>query len=145
MNLKKIFILFLMLSSQALAGDVLQKGSVLTEDSIVFTLEEAQTMRSYISGLEEDVKVKEEVIAQYRALDEVQQVQIETYQEYLMNKERQLNKYLEIQKLDEQRISTLERQAKISKLDKAIAFGGGVAITIGLLIVADKIDDGLEK
>lgn len=138
-----IMMLLLLTPTMAFSGETMPAGTVLQEDSMVFTLPEAKRMAEYISELENKIEQKEELVAAKDELIENKDEQILSFEEYSLLQEQQIGKYLEIQQIDEKRIKTLERRAKTRKLETAAAFTAGVAVAVTLIIVADQLDDRL--
>lgn len=129
------------LISPAYAAELMPAGTVLPEDAMVFTPEEAQDMAKYISELEQRVEQKDDLLEQKDELIESKEEQIVSFEEYQELQDQQIEKYIEIQELDEDRIKSLSKQAKLRKLETAGAFIGGVAVAVTLIIVADQLDD----
>lgn len=144
MKISKFLALFAMLNIitvPAFAGERQSAGTVLKEDSMVFSLDEAQRMAEYISQLEGTIRKQNELLSAKDDLIENKDEQITSFEDYQELQQQQIAKYLEIQDLDESRIATLEKQARTRKLETAGAFIGGVAVAVTLLIVVDQLDD----
>ncbi len=137
-------IFFLTICTSSSAAEVMKANEKLTQDSLVFTLEEGHKMQEYISELEAQVNKQNELIVQYKELDNIQTFQIQGLNSYLENKDAQIAKYIELKTLDENRIETLTKQSKSRKLENVGSFVGGVLVTVGLILTADKIDDAIE-
>lgn len=136
-------ILSLVLTSVASASEFKPAGTVLEEDSMVFTVQEAQNLRLEILRLEEKIKQLENIDKTKDVLLENKDKQIVSFEEYLENKDSQISKYLEIKQIDEKRITQLNRQARGRKLENAGFFVGGIATSILLIIAADRLDDNI--
>jgi hypothetical protein len=134
-----------LVSGQAFAGEALPAGTVLTEDSYVFSLEEAQELRQQIVALEEEVTSKDEIIFEYKRLDLNQLGQIEGLESLLDIRELQIVEYNRMHDVDLSRIHRLERQSKFAKAEKWAFLGIGISITVGSILIADKIDDSVES
>lgn len=130
-----------LISNPVFAGELKPAGSKLEKDSMVFSVEEAQKMAQYISELENKVEQQNELIEAKDELLKNRAEQIITFEEYQKIQNNRILKYQEIVALDEKRIAALEKQNKGRKLETAAAFVGGVVVTVGLIIIADKIDD----
>lgn len=144
MKLGKFLAFFAMLNIIAIpayASEKLPAGSVLKEEFMVFTLDEARRMAEYISQLEQQVQKQEELLSAKDELIENKDEQIASFKDYQDLQRQQIAKYLEIQEIDQGRIKTLERQAKTKKFETAGAFVGGIAVAVILIIVADQLDD----
>lgn len=136
-NLFLCFSLF----NTAYAGEIKKKGDVLEEDSMVFTLEEAQKSAKYISGLESKVEQKNALLREKDNLITNLELQNQQSKSILSVQEEIVKKHQELRNLDLERIKRLEREAKTKRLEVIGGFLGGVALTAGLLVVADQLDD----
>ena len=143
------FIYFLMMLSifniaimnPAHSSELLVEGTVLSEDSMVFSIQEARDLAQYVSSLEAKISNNEELLEQKDLLIENKDLQIQSFEEWMDLRDQEIDKYIEIQELDESRISDLERQAKGKKLEVIGAFAGGIILSTVLIIVADQLDD----
>tara|TARA_R110002110_G_C13315894_1_gene705664 strand:+ start:543 stop:992 length:450 start_codon:yes stop_codon:yes gene_type:complete len=140
-------LLFLVLSASlvmlpvANASDVMEAGTVLEEDSLVFTLEEGDDLRKRIEELElvekkalvlEDlVSVQDLEITEFKALSEAQSLRIEGLQS--------------LSDLHQDRVETLERHEKYNDLTKAGWFVLGALLTGGAIYLGDQIGDNMES
>lgn len=131
----------LLFSNTSFAGEKMPAGTVLRQESMVFTIDEAKRMATYIDKLEKESAKNEQLLQLKNELIENKNDQIISFQDYQDLQKKQIEKYLEIQELDQKRISSLERQTKVRKLETAGAFAGGVVVAVTLLIVADQLDD----
>ncbi len=129
----------------AFASERVPAGTVLEEESYVFTIDEAQRMQILISELEQTIEKQKEALDLRKDLDLLQVRKFDQCQESIVFQESQIYKYQEWQALDMSRIHQLEKQRRGDKAEKWGAFGLGVAITIGSILVADKIDDAIEN
>lgn len=129
----------------AYAGERLPAGTVLSEESYVFSIEEANKMKILIESLEKELDKKNKVIEQYKELDAVQQEQFELQNNTIFLLEERITKHKAWHEVDAKRIKSLEKRDKFSQVEKWGLFTGGVAITVAAILVADKIDDHLEN
>lgn len=142
---KVVFILVMLATSNmAFGAEIMKANERLTQDSLVFTLEEGHKVQEYISQLEAEKIKQEALIAEYKNLDAIHKLKVQTFESYLENKDAQIAKYIELKELDENRVKELTKQSKARKLENTVYFTGGILATIGLILVADKIDDGIE-
>lgn len=137
--------ILLLFCNVALGGEAMKAGTILKNDSYVFTIDEAQRLQIRLDELEKLTLNQEEIIGQYQMLDELLQSENQAYQELLDLSKLQVNEYQQLHQMDLERISTLEKQQKLAKLEKGIYFGTGLLFSVLAIIVADKVDDGLEK
>ena len=142
---KSIISILILLSTPAYAGDYMKSGQVLQEDSYVFNLEEATNLMNKMSALEQEVENQKKILEQYKFLDQIQQQEEVTFNDLLEIKESQIVEYKELHYLDVDRIKQLNKQVNSSKVEKWIFMGIGVGVTIGSILIADKIDDQIES
>jgi hypothetical protein len=127
-------LLLSLLSVNASAAEKMAKGSVLKEDSMVFTIPEATNMATYMANLEEKIKKYDLIIETYKDLIEVKDEKYKIQEEYLMIKENIIIKYKEIEALDKKRISDLEKRDSMRKIETIGAFVAGVGLTAAIVI-----------
>ncbi len=139
MKLLKSIIAFFFLTSVAQAGEVMQAGTVLTEDSYVFTIDEAQQLRKRMEELEN----KESQLDVLKTLDEVNKQKITLYEETISLKNLEISEYKKILTSNDEYIDKLNKRVKNSKSMNYIAFGGGFSLALFSIIIADKIDDNI--
>lgn len=135
-----------LLSPSAYAGEEMEAGTVLTEDSYVFTLEEAERLKERmeeLEGKEVDLAEAQEEIEAYKELDQNQKNQIEIYQineELYQKKETELGKIIAIQ---DQSMTQYQKKEKWNRVENAALFAGGVAVTVAVFIIIDEISDNV--
>lgn len=139
------FLICLTLVSPAYAGDYKKSGTTLTEDSYVFTVEEATDLMNKMSALEQELEKQNQIIEQYKLLDQIQEEEDLTFTELMNVKDLQLSQYKQLHTLDTDRIKQLNRQVNSSKFEKWFFMGLGAGVTIGSILIADKIDDNIES
>lgn len=141
--MKKIFlgILFLLIPTTAWGSELKEAGETLTRDSMVFALEEAQKMQLYISKLEQEAQIKNEIIAAQKSLVENKNEQVLTFEKYLEIKNSEITIYKDLSETHKEYIKKLERKNNFKKLEVIGSFAGGALLTTTLLILADQIDD----
>lgn len=145
-NIAKFFLIFnIFVANTSLAGDVMRAGDVLEHDSYVFTIKEAEELRKRLVDLEEQNKKQSELIEEYKVLDRNLQLQITGYRELLKTKEFQIDEYKKMHELDLKRIAQFEKSSKLHKAEKWAFFGVGIGIAISAILIADKIDDSIDK
>lgn len=146
---KSILLFFVFLSlvfpKNAWSGDYLKKGTILEEDSYVFNIVEATDLMHRLSELEEENKKQSELIIQYKELDQNQKDQIFNLNDLLETRELQLQEYQKIHNLDQEQIQKLNKQANIIQVEKWIFFSVGIGVTIGSVLIADKVNDQIRS
>jgi len=125
----------------AYASEEMHAGDVLEEDSLVFSMDEAQDLKVRI----EDLEGKETLLWEYISLTDVQGKQIDSLEEIIESKDVLIAKHQEIHELDDMAIKRLDKQVKRRKLENVGSFIGGVLVAIALVLVADKVDDQMEN
>lgn len=131
---KILTILMLLISINSFAGEKMAKGSVLKEDSMVFSIDEATKMADYIYTLEQKNNKHIEAIELYKQLVTIKDSKESTQEEYIKIKDEIILKYKEMQSLNDKRISQLERRDTIRKIETAVAFFAGVGFTTAIVI-----------
>lgn len=129
------------ITSNAWAGDVMKSGTVLTKDSYVFSIEEAQKLKLTIEELEFEKQKYLAIIEQYKDLNIITDEKHQSYLDLVSTKDAQISEYERLHSLDLERIKSLEKQDKVSSLEKWGFLGIGVGATITAILIADKIDD----
>ncbi len=133
---KIIFILLMLLSTNAMAGEAYPAGHVLKEDSYVFTFDEAGRLMLRM----EDLEQKEKLLLKYQELDVSNTQIIDAYKKELDLKDYQISQYKEISDTDEALVKKYEKKNNLSKLEKYGFFLLGVGVTTSSIIIADKVD-----
>lgn len=145
MNKLLFAFIFLMFSSVSFGGEVMRSGDILSEDSYVFTISEAEGLMRKIEELEASNLQNEKVIAVFKELDFNTSLQIREMDSLLKLKSLEINEYEHMTSLYRTRITRLERQSKFSKVEKWGFMGIGIGLTVGSIIIADKIDDYVDN
>ena len=119
------------------AGDIKEKGFVLEEESYVFTIEEAESLRARIVELE----AKELELDYYKKLNKANEKTIDLYKinEDLFKKQIENQKL--ISDINNDIIQKYNDNKKYDDFKSAGYFTLGVIVTIGSFIVADNISD----
>lgn len=139
--LKILILISIIIPTNSFSAERVDKGTVLEEDSMVFSIEEAQDMAKYISKLEEELKNSQDLIREKNFLIDNQNSQLLLYSEFEDLKQKQILKYQEIQKIDEDRIKKLEKRLNFKKIENGIWFAGGIISAISIIVIADQLDD----
>lgn len=130
-----VICLSLIVSPCAYAGEIMQAGSELSEESYVFTIEEATELMQRI----EDLESKEKELEKYRELEEVRLKQIDLFK---INEEfysLQLDRYKEIDLTNQKIIEKYKKRDKLSGLEKAGFFVLGMGLAFGSISAANAI------
>jgi len=127
----------LIIINPASAGEVMKKGTVLVEDSYVFTIDEAK-------GLTQEIARLEKIIKEYKELDEVTTDKFSQAESLIKIKDLQITQYKGLHELDTGRIRKLERRSALTGAERWGLVIAGVGLTIGAVLIADKIDDAVE-
>ena len=125
----------LIFSNIALAGEVAPEGTVLTEDSYVFTIEEATALMQRVQELEG----KELELERYKELEAVRQNQIDLF---TVNEEfytLQIERYKQLDLTNQDLINRYQRRDRLQGIESAGFFVLGMAITFGSIAAANAI------
>ena len=123
------------------ASEILKAGETLKEDSVVFTIDEAEKLKARIFELEK----KEKILEEYKDLCSVKDSKVDIYKINESLYKEQLSTYQNIVDLQDKR---LEKQRKIqtaSDYRDAGFFVLGVSVAIGSILIADKVNDSMEQ
>lgn len=126
------------------AEERMPAGTVLAEESYVFSIEEAQNLRGLIVELQNEVQKQKDLVAEHKRLEIVLGKEIETLSAGIELRDARIAKLEEWRELDYSRISKLERQRKADKFEKWGFLGLGAAITLGGILLGDKVGDFAE-
>lgn len=125
----------LIFSSTAFAGDIMPEGTVLNEDSYVFTIEEATALMQRVQELE----AKEAELERYKELEEVRLSQIDLFK---LNEDfytLQIERYRQLDYTNQQLIQRYQRRDKLQTIENVGFFVLGMAITFGSISAANAI------
>lgn len=133
--------LSLVFTPVAQAAEFMESGSVLTADSMVFSVEEADSLRKRIETLE-NTEQKAEALEE---LVEVQEEEIVALEDLLIIKDAQLDEWRQLSALHQDRVEKMERREKLNTLENVGWFVLGVAVTGGAIYLGDRIGDSMES
>lgn len=125
----------LIFTPAANAGEIVAAGETLTEESYVFTVEEATSLMQRIQELE----AKEAELEKYKELEEVRLKQIDLYK---LNEEfylTQIDRYNKLDSTNQELIQRYQRRDKLSSLERAGYFVLGVGLSFGAISAANAI------
>ena len=127
-------------SPVANSAEFMKNGSVLIEDSMVFSIDEADALRIRIEALENIEKKADSL----KVLVEIQEQEILTLEDLLEIKGSQIDEWRSLSVLHQNRVEKMERREKFSKLENVGWFILGVGVTGGAIYLGDKIGDSME-
>jgi hypothetical protein len=146
MKLFKMIIVLLVAMSLAItpcyAGEQMSSGTVLVEDSYVFTIEEAQALQVEIDRLEKEVVRQQELVTKLKSLDLIHTTKENEFEKVLEAERGKSLLYKELYVSTYDRVSKLERRRTTENIGMLSV---GVVTTIGLVLVADSIDDHIDR
>ena len=140
-NFFVVFSLIFLLIPVAHAGDIIQKGTVLEEDSYVFTIEEATRLLNRVDELEK----KEEALQKYIQLDEIRTRQVDLYKLNLDYTSTQLDYYIDLSHTNQSLIDRYSKRKRYDTIENIGFLVLGVALTTTSFIVTDNIIDGMNQ
>ncbi len=133
--------LFLIFLSNAHAADEMKAGSILKEDSYVFTIKEAETLKEKIEELEK----KEKILEQYIELDSLKTKQSDLLKISIDLKDQQIVLYKDIITEKDNQIEIIKKQKNKDFLNGAVIFTAGILFTGLSVYAADQLDDSIEN
>lgn len=136
-----ISIFLIIFTSIASAGDEMKAGSVLKQNSYVFSIEEAEKLKIKI----EDLEKKEKLLEQYKILDDLKIQQINLLKNSIQIKDSQIDLYQKIILEKDEQISLIKKSKNKQFLNGAAIFGAGILFTSFSVYAADKLDDSIER
>jgi len=119
------------------AGDVMKSGSVLTQDSYVFTIAEATSLMNKIK----DYEVMELELKKYKDLEAIRIMQIDAY---ILNEGfyiAQTKRYKDLHLLDQELLDKFRKRDRLQTVENIGFLSLGVALTIGSFLLADAATD----
>ena len=136
-----IAILISILIPSAYAGDEMKAGSVLKQDSYVFSIEEAERLRIRM----EDLEKKEKLLEQYKVLDSLKTQQNDLLKSSIEIKDNQVVLYKKIITEKDEQIDLVQKRKNKQFLNSAAVFGAGILFTSLSIYAADQLDDSIER
>jgi hypothetical protein len=141
-KLMLMLVLFNLVAAPAFAGEAMKKGTVLQEDSYVFSIEEAHALQEDIQSLEQEIQKQQDLVEEYKKLDLVHQTKEGEFDKIIASKEEQKQMYRELYILADERVQKLEKKKTWEKVGLVV---GSVVVTTGLIFAADAIDDHIDR
>lgn len=124
----------------AYAGEVMPEGTTLTEESYVFTIEEATELMQRL----DDLEVKEKELEQYRELEEVRLQQIDLFKINLDYSQQQIDRYMAINDMNQDLIDRYNKRDRLQTWENIGFLALGMSLTVGAFLAADAITDHME-
>lgn len=125
----------LILSPCAYAGEIVPAGTELSEESYVFTIEEAADLMQRLQELEQ----KEKELEKYKELEQVRLQQIDLFKLNEGFYTTQIDRYKQIDLTNQKLIEKYQRRDKLNSLEKAGFFVLGLGIAFGSISAANAI------
>ena len=135
------FIACTLFPGSTLAGDVMPSGTVLEEDSYVFTIEEATELLRRVEELEK----KEEQLNYYLELEPIHEQKFTLYQSNIDLYKFQVTEYQHILNISQLEIDRLHKRQKWRWLENYGMLFIGVAITTSSFLIADAVTDHMQE
>ena len=135
-----LLMMLLLVPKTSNASEKLEKGTVLKEDSIVFTIEEAERLKQRVFELEKKEKELEETLK----LLEINKSKIDIYkinEDFYID---QSKKYIQIIDYQDKKIDNYRKIETASNYRNAGIFILGAAVTVGSILIADKVNDSID-
>jgi hypothetical protein len=128
-------------AGNAYAGDILPAGTILEQESYVFTIEEATGLKNQIEGLEKNLASLTLELAKYKELETVRSQQIDFYKLNEGYYQLQISGYKELQLLDRDLLNKYRKRDKLQTLENIGFLSLGIGLTIGSFLLADSATD----
>ena len=125
----------LLFSNVCLAGEIVESGTTLSEDSYVFSIEEATLLMERISELEE----MEGELLKYRELETVRMQQIGLYKANEEFYSMQIGRYQALDLTNQELLLKYQRRNNLHNIENASFFILGMAVTFSSIAVANSI------
>lgn len=136
-----VMALMMLVALPAFGGERLPEGTVLNEESYVFSVDEATELMQTIEALEAKVAQQDELLVLHVELDELNQTQEVELESLLEIRQEQITAYEEWVIADAERIKALERQKRVTELERWGFLVLGIVVASGAIIAADQLDD----
>ena len=136
-----ICVFAILFSGTAMAGDIKPKGTVLSEDSYVFSIEEATKLKNRIKELE----AKEAELVKYKSLESLRLKQIDLYKINLDYSQAQNQRLYGLLNTQDDLIGRYNKRNSYAQWEKFGYLTLGIALTVGAFFAADTITDQMER
>jgi len=124
----------------AYAGDVMPAGTELTEESYVFTIDEATDLLRRV----EELEAKEAELERYKTLEALRLQQIDLYKVNLDFYEVQIDRYTHLNGINQDLIDRYNRRDRLQTWENIGFLALGISLTVGAFLAADAITDQME-
>ena len=125
----------LIFSNICVAGEIVNSGTTLSEDSYVFSIEEATLLMERVATLEK----KEEELLRYKELETIRMQQIDLYKLNENFYSMQIGRYQELDLTNQSLILKYQKRNNIHNVENAGFFLLGMAVTFGSIAAANSI------
>ena len=129
------------ISSVSYAGDIMPAGTVLGEESYVFTVDEAKDLLKRI----EELEIKEEKLNYYLELEPIKEEKFRLNNANIDLYKFQITEYDRMVHMNRIEIDRLQKREKWRWLENYGMLFLGVALTTGGFLAADAITDHMES
>ena len=135
-----ICIFSMFFSNIAIAGDIKPKGTVLEEESYVFTIDEATRLLKRI----EELEAKEKELTKYKELESLRLQQVDLYKLNLDYSQAQNQRYMNLLNTNQDLLDKYNRRDQLQTWENVGFLALGITLTIGAFLAADAITDHME-
>jgi SPX domain protein involved in polyphosphate accumulation len=125
-----------LIAPTAYAGEILPAGSRLSEESYVFTIDEATSLMERLKELEE----KEKELVKLRELEQIRIKQIDLFKSNEEYYNLQIDRYKELDLNNQKIINKYQKRNQFSELERAGTFILGFGLAFGSIYAADKLN-----
>ena len=122
------------------AGDVVPAGTELTEESYVFTIEEATALLARV----EELEAKELELQRYIELEALRVQQVDLYRLNLDYSKTQIDRYIHLNEINQDLLDRYNKRDRLQTLENIGFLALGMALTVGAFVAADAITDQME-
>jgi arginyl-tRNA synthetase len=124
----------------AYAGDVMTAGTELSEDSYVFTIDEATELLRRV----EELEAKEAELERYKELESLRLQQVDLYKVNINFYENQIERYTHLNGINQDLIDRYNKRDRLQTWENIGFLTLGIGLTIGAFLAADAITDHME-
>lgn len=135
-----ICIFTLLLPNPAIAGDIKPKGTVLEEESYVFTIDEATRLLRRV----EELEAREKELYKFKELETLRLQQIDLYKINLDYSQSQNQRYIGLLNTNQDLLDKYNRRDRLQTWENIGFLALGMSLTIGAFLAADAITDHME-
>jgi len=136
-----ICIFALLAPNVAMAGDIMPKGTVLKEESYVFTIKDATNLLKRI----EELEAKEKELLKYKSLEGVRLKQLDLYRLNLDYSQSQNARYMGLLNTQGDLLERYNKRDQLQTWENLGYLALGITLTIGAFFATDAIIDSMER